>query len=35
MVQFDFSDGDGRWVHTDQTDDPAVAAFCALAFEAV
>ncbi|MEU6060569.1 DUF6879 family protein [Streptomyces sp. NPDC047097] len=35
VVQFNIFDGDGRWVHTDQTDDPAVAKLCASAFEAV
>lgn len=35
MVQFNIFDGVGRWVRTDQTEDPAVAAFCASAFEAV
>ncbi|NED92854.1 hypothetical protein G3I76_74020 [Streptomyces sp. SID11233] len=35
LVQFNIFDGVGRWVHTDQTDAPAVAAHCAAAFEAV
>uniref|UniRef100_A0AAU2W444 DUF6879 domain-containing protein n=1 Tax=Streptomyces sp. NBC_00008 TaxID=2903610 RepID=A0AAU2W444_9ACTN len=35
LVQFNIFDGVGRWVHTDQTDDPAVAAHCGAAFEAV
>jgi hypothetical protein len=35
LVQFNVFDGKGRWVHTDQTDDQATAAFCADAFEAV
>jgi hypothetical protein len=35
LVQFNVFDGDGRWVHTDQTDEPAVARLCARAFEAV
>ncbi|MFI8461780.1 DUF6879 family protein [Kitasatospora sp. NPDC085464] len=35
VVQFNIFDGDGRWVHTDQTEDPAVVALCASAFEAV
>ncbi|MEV6581740.1 DUF6879 family protein [Streptomyces sp. NPDC051582] len=35
LVQFNVFDGVGRWVHTDQTEDPAVAAHCAAAFEAV
>ncbi|MER7771897.1 DUF6879 family protein [Kitasatospora sp. NPDC096140] len=35
VVQFNVFDGDGRWVHTDQTEDPAVVALCASAFEAV
>ncbi|MEU6482473.1 DUF6879 family protein [Streptomyces sp. NPDC046887] len=35
VVPFDIFDGDGRWVHTDQTDDPAVATLCAPAFEVV
>ncbi|MDH6131033.1 hypothetical protein P3T37_000400 [Kitasatospora sp. MAA4] len=35
IVQFNIFDGDGRWVHTDQNEEPAVARFCAEAFEAV
>ncbi|KUL72034.1 MULTISPECIES: DUF6879 family protein [unclassified Streptomyces] len=35
LVQFNVFDGDGRWVHTDQTEDQATAGFCADAFEAV
>ncbi|WP_327176195.1 hypothetical protein OG599_13405 [Streptomyces sp. NBC_01335] len=35
IVQFNVFDGVGRWVHTDQTEDPAVAGLCASAFEAV
>ncbi|MER5634330.1 DUF6879 family protein [Streptomyces nitrosporeus] len=35
LVQFNVFDGDGRWVHTDQTDDQGTAGFCADAFEAV
>ncbi|WP_052848717.1 DUF6879 family protein [Streptomyces avicenniae] len=35
LVQFNIFDGDGRWVHTDQTDDTAVTALCVSAFEAV
>ncbi|MFE7189269.1 DUF6879 family protein [Kitasatospora sp. NPDC057541] len=35
IVQFNIFDGDGRWVHTDQSDDPAVARNCAAAFDAV
>ncbi|MEU8923132.1 DUF6879 family protein [Kitasatospora sp. NPDC048545] len=35
VVQFNVFDGDGRWVHTDQTDEPAVVALCVSAFEAV
>ncbi|WP_369184746.1 DUF6879 family protein [Streptomyces sp. Y1] len=35
VVQFNIFDGDGRWVHTDQSDDPAVARLCAAAFDAV
>ncbi|PKV86386.1 DUF6879 family protein [Streptomyces sp. TLI_146] len=35
LVQFNIFDGDGRWVHTDHTDEPAVAQLCASAFEAV
>ncbi|MFI2212697.1 DUF6879 family protein [Streptomyces sp. NPDC020141] len=35
LVQFNIFDGEGRWVHTDQTDEPAVAQFCATAFRAV
>ncbi|WP_432247060.1 DUF6879 family protein [Streptomyces sanyensis] len=34
-VQFNVFDGEGRWVHTDQTDDQATAGLCADAFEAV
>ncbi|MGK5637117.1 DUF6879 family protein [Streptomyces sp. URMC 126] len=35
LVQFNIFAGDGRWVHTDQTEAPEVAALCATAFEAV
>ncbi|MGX1026587.1 DUF6879 family protein [Streptomyces sp. SAI-097] len=35
LVQFNVFDGDGRWVHTDQTNDQGTAGFCADAFEAV
>ncbi|MFD7426352.1 DUF6879 family protein [Streptomyces sp. NPDC059818] len=35
LVQFNVFDGVGRWVHTDQTEDAAVAKLCASAFEAV
>ncbi|MER7752775.1 DUF6879 family protein [Kitasatospora sp. NPDC097643] len=35
LVQFNIFDGDGRWVHTDETSDPTVAARCAAAFDAV
>lgn len=35
LVQFNVFDGEGRWVHTDETDLPAVAQLCASAFEAV
>lgn len=35
IVQFNVFDGDGRWVHTDQTDEPAVARLCSTAFDAV
>ncbi|WP_037907033.1 DUF6879 family protein [Actinacidiphila yeochonensis] len=35
LVQFNVFDGVGRWVHTDQTEEPAVARACASAFEAV
>ncbi|MGW2840396.1 DUF6879 family protein [Streptomyces sp. NPDC001493] len=35
LVQFNIFDGVGRWVHTDQTEDPVVAELCASAFEAV
>lgn len=35
LVQFNVFDGVGRWVHTDQTEDAAVATLCASAFEAV
>lgn len=32
LVQFNIFDGYGRWVHTDQTEDPGVAAMCTTAF---
>ncbi|KOG77379.1 MULTISPECIES: DUF6879 family protein [Streptomyces] len=35
LVQFNVFDGEGRWVHTDRTDDTAVVGFCAESFEAV
>ncbi|MFD7886394.1 DUF6879 family protein [Streptomyces bauhiniae] len=35
LVQFNVFDGNGHWVHTDQTDDPTTAGLCADAFEAV
>ncbi|MGW2582429.1 DUF6879 family protein [Streptomyces virginiae] len=35
LVQFNVFDGVGRWVHTDQTEDPAAVELCASAFEAV
>ncbi|MFG2224571.1 DUF6879 family protein [Streptomyces sp. NPDC048644] len=35
LVQFNIFDGNSRWVHTDRSDDPAVAQLCASAFEAV
>ncbi|OIJ92226.1 hypothetical protein BIV25_28425 [Streptomyces sp. MUSC 14] len=35
LIQFNVFDGDGRWVQTDQTDEPAVARLCARAFDAV
>ncbi|MFJ1757085.1 DUF6879 family protein [Kitasatospora sp. NPDC088134] len=35
IVQFNVFDGDGRWVHTDETEEPAVAQLCASAFAAV
>ncbi|MFJ7588206.1 DUF6879 family protein [Streptomyces sp. NPDC097617] len=35
LVQFNVFDGVGRWVHTDQTEDPAEVELCASAFEAV
>ncbi|WP_103528311.1 DUF6879 family protein [Streptomyces sp. SM12] len=35
LVQFNVFDGVGRWVHTDQTQDSAVAKLCSEAFEAV
>ncbi|MER8103686.1 DUF6879 family protein [Kitasatospora sp. NPDC094016] len=35
LVQFNIFDGAGRWVDTDQTEDAAVVALCASAFEAV
>ncbi|MEU1281988.1 DUF6879 family protein [Streptomyces sp. NPDC005805] len=34
LVQFNVFDGNGHWVHTDQSDEPAVVARCARAFEA-
>ncbi|MEV6121885.1 DUF6879 family protein [Streptomyces sp. NPDC052077] len=35
LVQFNVFDGDGRWVHTDRTDDRETAGRCSAAFEAV
>ncbi|MGV9267676.1 DUF6879 family protein [Kitasatospora sp. NPDC003701] len=35
VVQFNIFDGEGRWVHTDQSEDLAVARLCATAFDAV
>ncbi|GAA0408459.1 DUF6879 family protein [Streptomyces luteireticuli] len=35
VVQFNVFDGDGRWVHTDQVEDAAVAKLCSAAFAAV
>ncbi|MFE8946313.1 DUF6879 family protein [Streptomyces sp. NPDC007856] len=35
VVQFNVFDGEGRWVHTDQTAEPAVARLCSTAFDAV
>ncbi|WP_326611617.1 hypothetical protein OIE62_19375 [Streptomyces scopuliridis] len=35
LVQFNIFDGEGRWVHTDQTEEPAAVRLCASAFEAV
>ncbi|AKJ12909.1 hypothetical protein ABB07_23600 [Streptomyces incarnatus] len=35
VVQFNIFDGEGRWVHTDQADEPAVARLCSAAFDAV
>lgn len=35
LVQFNVFDGDGRWVVTDQTEDPAVARLCREAFATV
>jgi hypothetical protein len=35
LVQFNVFAGDGRWVHTDFSEDPAVIKFCASAFESV
>lgn len=35
LVQFNVFDGDGRWVHTDQTEEPAVVSLCSRAFETV
>lgn len=34
VVQFNVFDGNGRWVHTDRTGEPAVARVCSAAFEA-
>ncbi|MEU1318480.1 DUF6879 family protein [Streptomyces tibetensis] len=35
LVQFNVFDGIGRWVHTDQTEEPTTVELCASAFEAV
>ncbi|WP_328958175.1 DUF6879 family protein [Kitasatospora purpeofusca] len=35
LVQFNIFDGNGRWVQTDQSDDPDVTRLCAAAFDAV
>ncbi|MER7310134.1 DUF6879 family protein [Streptomyces halstedii] len=35
LVQFNVFDGEGRWIHTDQTEDQGVAGLCSDAFEAV
>lgn len=35
LVQFNVFDGEGRWVHTDQTDDQKTADLCSAVFEAV
>jgi len=35
VVQFNVFDGDGRWVHTDETKDPDVARLCSSAFHTV
>ncbi|MGW1205575.1 DUF6879 family protein [Streptomyces cyaneofuscatus] len=35
LVQFNVFDGEGRWVHTDHTDDQATADLCSDSFEAV
>ncbi|MFY7568105.1 DUF6879 family protein [Streptomyces sp. WI04-05B] len=35
LVQFNVFDGQGRWVHTDETEEPAVTGLCAAAFDAV
>ncbi|MFG2717111.1 DUF6879 family protein [Streptomyces sp. NPDC048416] len=35
LVQFNVFDGDGRWMHTDFTDDESVALRCAAMFDAV
>ncbi|MEV7845992.1 DUF6879 family protein [Streptomyces cyaneofuscatus] len=35
LVQFNVFDGEGRWVHTDHTDDQATADRCSDSFEAV
>jgi hypothetical protein len=35
LVQFNVFDGNGHWVRTDQTDDPAAVQLCASAFASV
>ncbi|MER8027791.1 DUF6879 family protein [Streptomyces bauhiniae] len=35
LVQFNVFDGEGQWVHTDQTGDQATVGLCSDAFEAV
>ncbi|MFF4409087.1 DUF6879 family protein [Streptomyces sp. NPDC001262] len=35
LVQFNVFAGDGRWVHTDFSEDPTVIELCASAFESV
>jgi hypothetical protein len=35
LVQFNIFDGDGSWVHTDESHEPAVAERCSAAFRSV